>query len=390
MNKSYLIILVLLFSIVSCQNGEKESVTIPTIRPVKYTTVGNKGRSGMHSYTGIAKAQDEANLSFKVGGTINKIYVKVGDVVRKGQLLATLDPTDYQVGYDQSLANVQSAKAQIESAMANLESANANYVSAQSNYQRFEKLYETNSISLSDFEQSKATYQSAEAAFKAAQTQVEAAKAGKKSSDSMAKSASNQVVYTKIKAPFEGIITMIYGEPNEMVGQGSPMIEINSTDNPDVEIGVPENTISEIKANQPVSVKFNSVHDDVFEGFVHEIGYRSSGSTYPITIRLKTNDERIRPGMPANAIFKFDDHHSDASALLVPASAVGEDGKGNFIYAIKPNGDKYQCKKQQVEVGMLSDAGFEIKSGLKQGDMVATAGLNVLSDGMEVVLYKEK
>jgi len=258
------------------------------------------------------------------------------------------------------------------------------------NLKRFEKLYETNSISISDFEQAKSSYQGAEASYKAAQTQVEAAKAGEKSSESMAKSAANQVNYTKLTAPFSGIITRINIEPNELVGQGNPVLEINSLNNPDVEIGVPENAIAEIKNGQKVAVTFNSLHHQTFNGIVHEIGYSSAGTTYPVTIRLTDNDERIRPGMPATATFTYSDHHAAEAALLVPPSAVGEDGKGNFVYLIQGAGNDFVCKKQAIQIGKLSDAGFEVISGLKNGDMVASAGLNVLGDGMKVSLYQKK
>ncbi len=389
MNKYIICMALICLSLVACNRGAEEAAVLQTLRPVKYVTVGSSSLTGMHNFTGLAKAQQVARLSFKVGGTINNIPVKVGDKVGKGQTLATLDATDYQVNYSQSLASVQSSKAQIESALAQQESAKANYITAQSNYKRFEKLYETNSISLSDFEQAKSAYLGAEASLKAAETQVEAARAGKKSSESVARSASNQVSYTKISAPFAGIITRINVEANEVVGQGSPVVEINSIGNPDVEIGVPENAISEIKNKQKVKVRFNSIHDQVFEGLVHEIGYSSSGTTYPVTIRLTDSDDHIRPGMPASATFEFRDHHAAKSALLVPPSAVGEDSQGNFVYMIAGASDSYTTKKQSIKVGQLSDAGFEVLSGLKSGDKVASAGLNMLRDGMQVSLYEK-
>ncbi len=376
--------------LLACNNPEQEEVNTQSIRPVRYTKIASSSLEGKHSYTGIAKAQQEASLSFKVGGTINKISVKVGDRVKRGKTLASLDATDYQVSYSQSLASAESSKAQIESAQAQMQSAKANYQNAESNYKRFEKLYETNSISISEFEQAKSAYQGAEASYNAAKTQVEAAKAGEKSSQSVVRSASNQVSYTKITAPFDGIITRINVEPNELVGQGNPVMEINSLGNPNVEIGVPENAISEIKSGQQVVVTFNSLHHHSFSGLVDEIGYSSAGTTYPVTVRLTDSDERIRPGMPANATFTYSDHDSVKSALLVPPSAVGQDENGNFVYQIQGTSDDYVCRKMTVKVGKLTDAGFEVISGLKSGDLVASAGLNVLRDGMQVSLYQQK
>ena len=191
-------------------------------------------------------------------------------------------------------------------------------------------------------------------------------------------------------APFSGIVSRINVEPNEVVGQGNPVIELNSVSNPDVEVGIPENAIAEILPQQKVKVEFHSLHHKMFEGVVHEIGYSSAASTYPVTIRLTESDERIRPGMPATAVFTFDDHHSISSALLVPPSAVGEDGSGNFVYTLVPEGESYVSKKKAIEVGKLTDSGFEVRSGLKSGEKVASAGLNVLRDGMKVSLYQNK
>ncbi len=381
--------ILVLSMIIACNNATEETNEVSTIRPVKYFKVGANKLEGKHTFTGLAKAQQEADLSFKVSGTVDKVIVKVGDRVKKGDILAVIDATDYQVNYNQSLANVQSSKAQIESAQAQLESARANFINAESNYQRFEKLYETNSISLSDFEQAKSAYQSAEASLKAAHTQVNAAKASTTSTESMAKSASNQISYTRMKAPFSGVVVAVNVEPNEIINQGTPAIVLNSESNPDIEVGVPENVISEIKAKQKVHISFNSIHDKTYDGFVHEIGYSPSGNTYPVTIRLTNGDNDIRPGMPANALFEFNDHHSKDNAMIVPASAVGEDKQGNFVYLIETSDKKSFCKKKHIKVGKLNDIGFEVLSGISTGDLVASAGLNILRDGMQVSLYQQ-
>ncbi len=389
MRKAIRLIIFTIPLIWGCGANSTETTTTPDLRPVKYITVGQNNISGQHIFTGLATPQQEAKLSFRVSGTINTIKVKIGERVRKGQILATIDATDYRVSLDQSLANVQNSSAQIESSKAQLANAKANFVAAESNYKRYEKLYEVNSISLSDFEQAKSNYLSAQASYNAAKTQVEASRATNKSSESAARSASNQLAYTRMKAPFSGIISAINIEPNEIVTQGSPVIEINSETNPDIVIGVPENIISEITPSDEVIVRFNSIHDMEFNGSVYEIGYNSTGSTYPVTIRLSENDTRIRPGMPASAEFSFMDHHSEPDALLVPPSAVGEDESGNFVFRIESKEGKSICKKQKITVGKLNDTGFEVTSGLTVGDNVASAGLNILRDGMQVRLYEK-
>ena len=374
---------------ISCGSSDNNREDSQVPRPVQFTVVGQNVMTGSHSFTGLAKAEKEASLSFRVTGTVQQVYVKIGDRVKKGQLLATLDDTDYRISYNQSVANVQSAKAQIDNAKAQAENAKANYLNTESNYRRFEKLYETNSVSLSDFEQAKAAYLSAQASYQAAQSQVEAAMASDQSTQSMSRSASNQVGYTRLTAPFAGVVSAVNIEPNEVIAQGNPIIELKSENDPNLEVGVPENFIAQIKTDTEVEVKFNSLSDHLFQGKVIEIGYSSVGSTYPVVIRLNESDDRIRPGMPGNATFKFSEDIEKSGMLSVPPSSVGEDQDGNFVYILKKENEQYVCHRQQVEVGDLTNVGFVVNHGLAKGDMVASAGLNVLREGMVVTLYQE-
>ncbi|MEL6989729.1 MAG: efflux RND transporter periplasmic adaptor subunit [Bacteroidota bacterium] len=94
MNKLNIHLIILFICLLSCNNSQKEQVVEQSLRPVKYVNVGSNKLVGYHNYTGLAKAQNEANLSFRVGGTVNKVFVKVGDKVRRGQTLASLDATD--------------------------------------------------------------------------------------------------------------------------------------------------------------------------------------------------------------------------------------------------------------------------------------------------------
>ena len=389
-NKSLVALLALLLITSACSDKSKDNNSAQKIKPVKYITVSSSSLNGNTSFTGLAKAQKEARLSFKVSGTVDAVNIKVGQRVKKGQTLAVLDAADYQVNYNASLAGVENAKAQIENAQAQLQQAKASMIAAESNYKRFEKLYETNSISISDFEQAKSAYQSAEANYNAVNTQITAAKSALRSSESQTKSASNQVSYTRLVAPFSGIITEINVEPNEIAPQGQPVIVINSEGNPNIEIGIPESSISAIQPQQKVTVRFNTLQEVELKGIVDEIGYSPTGSTYPVTIRLIENDARIRPGMPASASFDAVKKEDKKPAIIVPASAVGEDNEGRYVYVLQNENNQLTCKRQAVKVGKVQDVNFEILDGLKGGEKIVSAGLNMLQEGMLVSLYQTK
>ncbi len=378
-----------IMTISSCSESNTKDTTT-RIKPVKYVTVRSTDVNESQSFTGLAKSQREAQLSFKVSGTLNAVKVKVGEKVQKGQILAVLDASDYQVSYNASLAGIDNSKAQVENAQAQLENARSALVTAESNYKRYEKLYETNSISISEFEQAKSSCKSAQANYKAVNTQIAAAQSALRSSQSQTKSASNQVSYTRMTAPFSGIITEINIEPNELAAQGQPIMVINSEGKPDIEVGIPEKNIASVKPNQEVIVTFNTLKDVQLKGAVHEIGYNAIGNTYPVTVRMKENDARIRPGMPAIAKFIFSDQEENGESILVPSSAIGEDNQGRYVYIISEDKDEYICKRRAVKVGKVHDANFEVLDGLSGGEMIVSAGLNMLQDGMLVSLYHSK
>jgi hypothetical protein len=109
-------------------------------------------------------------------------------------------------------------------------------------------------------------------------------------------------------------------------------------------------------------------------------------STYPVTVMVTDKDERIKSGMAANVRFEFANENSSKQILVVPASSVGEDGKGQFVFIIEGDTTKATVKKQAITIGNLTPQGFEVTSGLKVGQKIAVAGLQTLLDGQDVKL----
>ncbi|MEO1655306.1 MAG: efflux RND transporter periplasmic adaptor subunit, partial [Bacteroidota bacterium] len=209
--KRYLVIISALSLLLHACGGSEEIQTV-AIRPVKYAKIQERGASQTHTFSGTSQSSKETKLSFRVSGIINTLNVKVGQEVRQGQMIARLDPSDYNVMYEQSLAQLKSAETQIKQ-------ARAQRVSSKSNFDRIEKLYENNSLPLSDFDQAKTNYEAAESTFESALAQVAA-------SQKQVESAANQLNYTQVNAPFSGIITQVMVEENELVNTGSPIASL--------------------------------------------------------------------------------------------------------------------------------------------------------------------
>lgn len=369
--------LILIFLLISCGSKQEENQVKP-IRPVRYGKVILSSGGQIQAFSGVAQSANEVNLSFKVAGTLNTMKVKLGDLVRKGQLIAQIDPADFSIQADQASASKKGAEA-------NLKSAETQLIIAKSNYIRIEKLYENNSVPLSEFEQAKSNYETAQAQFEASQTQVT-------SSSKQLQTARNQVDYTRLTAPFTGIITNVAVEANELVNSGTPIAVLSEIGDPEVNVGIPENVISQIEPGQKVQVSFSVLEDQMFHGTVSEVGFAAGGApTYPVIIQITDPSDKIRPGMATTVLFNFDNQVSnlDKQYLTSPVPAIGEDSNGNFVFLLEPKGNNtYTAKKKAIKIGELLPQGFEVLEGLKVDDLVATAGLKSLLDGMEVKLLE--
>ena len=365
------------FSLILLSCGKKETTeTEVPLRPVRYGKIIKSGGEASHTFSGTAQSSKEAKLSFKVNGTINNIPVKVGDRVRQGQVIATLDAIDYSVQYDQSVAQLKSSQTQIKSAEAQL-------ISSKSTFERVEKLYENNSVPLSEFEQAKTGYEAAQSQYNAAVAQVTA-------SQKQVESAKNQVSYARLTAPFSGVVTAVNVEENELVGSGNVVAVLTAESRPEVSVGIPEIFISQIKRGQKIDIHFSIIPNKIFKGTVSEVGFSTGqGATYPVTVQIDNPTADMRPGMAANVTFHFGEKKKGKSFLVAPVKAVGEGVDGHFVFLLKENGNHHLAKKHKIEIGELLETGFEIRDGLQEGDLVATAGLKSLLDDMEVKLMEE-
>ena len=368
--------LFLVFFLMSCE--EKSIETVKRIRPIKYAKIESSTGVETHTFSGVAKAQNETNLSFKVGGTLGTVRVKLGDQVKKGQLIATIDPADYNIQTNQAIS-------QKEGSVANAKAAETQLINAQATYDRVAKLYENNSVSLSEYQQAKAGLDATQAQYDAANTQINAA-------DQQVQAAGNQVSYTRLVSPMNGVITSVEVEANEVVNSGMVIAKVSTVGRPEVEVGVPEILINKIKRGQNVNITLPSAPGQKFKGVVEQVAYASGNApTYPVIVEIDKSAEQIRPGMAANVEFLFSKNR-DASTpkMIVPVEAVGKDNGGNFVFVLNQMEEGiYVAEKKTITIGSLIPEGFELISGLKEGDVVAIAGLKSLMNGVEVKLLND-
>ncbi|MCP4634247.1 MAG: efflux RND transporter periplasmic adaptor subunit [candidate division Zixibacteria bacterium] len=349
--------LVLLLNI-SC--SQKEETAEEIIRPVRYDYVFISGGTRVRTFSASTHAGMESKLSFRVSGTIKNINVKVGDKVRPGQLIASLDQADY--------------KLQVQEAEASLTNARALSRQASANYDRIRQLYENRNASRNELDGSRAASESTIAQVKSAEKRLEL--------------AGLQLGYTKLSAPTNGAIAAVNAEVNENISAGHPIVIMTSGKKCEIHVAVPEMLISQIREGDNVTVTFDAIPNDTLGARVTEVGVTSmqTATTYPVTALLHQADDRILPGMAAEVSFKFKSKYKGDRYSVSPAS-VGEDRKGRFVFVVKPEEDGYgTVRRQDVIVGDLHEDGIEILGGLTDGDRIVTAGISKIKDGQKVKL----
>lgn len=348
--------------LVSCGGAPPPQQDI--IRPVRYRQVFLAGGEQSRILSGISKAGTESKLSFRVGGIVEAVHVKVGEKVAKGARLASIDNSDAQINYEKALETLRKVATQKDNARSNLD--------------RVKELYENNNVSLSEYEAAKDKYASANSAHNTERRNADLKK--------------RELGYYALHAPMDGIISEVAIEKNEQVSPGQAVITITSEDDIEVSIGMPEAFISRVKAGEKVAIKFSSLPDKVFDGTISEVSFAAGtqSSVYPVIVTVEHPTSDIRPGMPADVTFNFSSPNDTArERLIVPVGAVGEDLDGNFVFTLtKSENDLAITRKKKVMVGELSHEGFEIVEGLQSGALVVTAGVESLTDGITVKLLK--
>jgi RND family efflux transporter MFP subunit len=331
------------------------------LRPVRWIAASLVDGTRLRSFSGSAKASTESTLSFKVAGTVQSLPVQVGDRVTAGQLIAEIDPRDYEL--------------QVQEADAALVDTQAQAREAAANHERYRLLYEADNTSKAELDAARATDESAAAAVTASRKRLEIAQL--------------QLGYTRLMAPIDGAIAETFVNVNENVGQGAPIADLSSGSRIEVDVAVPEVLIAQVQPNSACVVTFDALPERSFDATVTEVGVVSTGlqTTFPVTVRLNAAVADVRPGMAAVVRLALEDADT-RPRVLVPAVAVSEDRGGRFVYVVLDDGpNQGRIERRDVVLGDITAGGeLEVFEGIDSGDRVVTRGMTKVSDGMSVRL----
>jgi RND family efflux transporter MFP subunit len=340
----------------------------------------------------VSTPYSPANVSFLVSGKVVFVGPREGEFVRKGQVLARIDPTDFTLSLKGAAAQVASAQAALEKAMHSarpelLEQARISFERAEDEYRRMKMLYDSKSLAPNDFQKYKAAYEHAK-------QEYEQAKAGGQNEDkALAKASYNQsaahleVVRKALSdatlcAPISGYIAKRSIEPGDTASPGHPVFEIVQMDPVEVSVGVPETDIHLVRIGQKADITVPALPGKPFPGTVRVVNISADPNTrtYMARITVANPDHSLRVGMVAEATIRGD---RTVSMATLPGDAVVRDPQGaTQVYVYYP--DQKRVYTKRVDIGAAVNRNVQITSGLEGHELIVLAGQTKLRNGLTV------
>ncbi len=341
----------------ACQS-DKTPEGAEIIRPVRTQAVTLTNSTQVRTFSGFSKSGLEAKMSFKVQGTVKRLNVKVGDRIRGGQVLGTLDANDYRLEVQRAEAALIRSKAQERNARAE--------------YDRVRALYENRNASRNDLDQARAAAESSRASVQSDMKGLEIARL--------------RMSYTKLISPGACSVAAVPIEVNENVQAGQTILEVVCGSRLEIEVAVPELFIARVVKGSDVSVAIDSMPGTTLSAVVTKVGVSSgrSATTFPVTVQLREKVSGFRSGLAAQVTFVFAGN-TDQPHILVPSVAVGEDREGRYVYVVEAVEEGIAIvNRTSVTVGELRPDGIEILDGIQDGQRIVTAGVRRLHHGQKV------
>ena len=331
-NKLFLPVAVLGIAMLTACGSKNEEKNVEAVHNVITVTPKNQQATMEKNFSGIVKEHATVSLGFRTPGQISRIYVKEGDRVKAGQLLATLDTKDYQLQVDAAQTQYNQLKNEVE---------------------RLKQLYEGKSLSGNDYE--KAT----------------------SGLEQLSIQLQNQLGYTRLTAPVSGTIQKVNFEASEMVSAGLPVFEIVDAGSMEVQI----NVSADIYSQHHRFVRAYCKH----KGEQYELRQTSllpkADANQLFTLNFALQNGKLSAGQSVDVYIVMSGDGS-SEGLTVPPHAIFEDGGKSYVWVV---GDDEVVHQRAVTLGTVSAEGEAfVTSGLSETDRVVKAGVNMLHDGEKV------
>jgi RND family efflux transporter MFP subunit len=345
MRSNWLIPVILSFLVITGCNGKKVNTSydieaIPVIAGKASLIKAGKEIK----VSGNIEGYKTVRIGFMVSGRINYISANEGELVSRGQLVASLDPVNYEIARE--LADIQANQVQDE-------------------YDRLKIMHDNNSLSESDF--AKITF-------------------GLQQAKAQQKLHAKHLSETKLYSAFSGVLLKKLCETGEITGTGIPLFVISDISKVKVSAFIPENELHNIKIGQEALIRVPSV-EGAMTGRITEIGSAADIASRSFSVRMDLDNPGllIRPGMIAEITLSTD---NGEELIAVPAQAVMHD-YSNLSYVYVADTVNNKAFRRNISPGRIFDDLVEITAGLNANELVVTAGQQKLIDGSPVIIAKQ-
>jgi RND family efflux transporter MFP subunit len=323
------------------------------VRPARVVAISYHLRGRSVVMAGTVVPRIEATLGFRVSGKIVERLVDVGARVTPGQVIARLDPADYRLAVD--------------NARAALASAEADHQRARADHERYLALRNTAAFMSQTLELRASVAATAQARVEQARSQLA--------------TAENNLAYTELHADTEGVVTAVVAEVGQVMAQGQGVVKVARTDELEILVGVPENRLSSMRQVPGASFELWSDKGKKYAARLREVSPSADPvtRTYPARFSVVERPDFIGLGMTATLTFERKDLQPVAN---VPLSAIFQHGTQPAVWVVDPKSGTVALR--DVAIARWRDDTAAIVSGVKDGELVATAGVHKLEPGQRV------
>jgi len=304
-------------------------------------------------YSGEVRARYETPLSFRVGGKLEQRRVDVGATVKRGDVLATLDPGDYRLNEAEAAAQLAAARAELSQ--------------AQKDLHHSEVLMEKKLFS--------------EAGYERRQDDVRAAQARVAQAQSALGLNTRQTGYAELRADQAGVVTSIEAEAGQVLTAGQAVVRVASTDQIEVVISVAEGQSDSLRPGGEARVGLWAHPEHFYRGRIREIAPSADAQTRTFSVKISVTDpdERLHLGMTATVELV---RTGSEPSVYVPLTALDKSGDEAALWVVDPA--THTVQKKPVVLGGYEQTLALIRSGVAEGDLVVSAGVHKLLPGEKV------
>lgn len=371
--------------------------------PVQILPVVQKPLTYSLRATGDISPMMQVDLFPKVSGYLERIDVHIGDIVKQGQVIAQIDPTDFVQKVREIEAKVAQAKAQLteletgtrteelRQAEEAVKQAQSRFENAKLQRERIEALYKREVISKKERDTADMEFTVAEAQLASSQQQLnllrqgarqevrDATQAKLREMEAILEQERTRLQNAKIVAPFRGEITRKYVDAGALVSPSTPLVNLVHTETLKIVANVLEKDIPLLKPGMKAKVRVESYPDRIFEGRVERINAALDLSTRTLQaeVYIPNPNRALKPGMFSNLEVVLVEK---PQALVIPREAVVESGEETAVFVVKGK----QAIRQLVTLGYEEDRMVEILKGLSEGDQIIIKGQQLIKDGSAV------